>query len=355
MTIIRIRQLKSGVEDYLESGSKQGRKQHRDELDKRVAIYGDLTVFKKANQYVQRNKDWENSYWHITMSLPFKYHLVPQDVLRGMVMEILRFYFTGYDKKQLAAYAEIHYPKIQTNEKGDQRLPHVHLVVSKLDLWSTNQVKGLLYKEEAAKAFQFWIDSNHRFDSHQNSSLTKSSALQIMHKQQQFHLKYNQHEKNAFEPNKAVISDGLKIDENDKKTKRYLNELHDEFLLYQKKQQKMRSENKHYLATQSLKMGLNNSLEYLEYLEEILRCINNVDIEDVISAAAEEFSLNPLWFSIVEVGDEGDRLAIDVRSGKTFNAFAIAYEHLNMSVNESVGWLNGVFLMCKDRYYLTNK
>jgi len=337
MTIIRIKQLKSGVEDYLESGSKKGRKQHRDELDKRSAIYGNLTVFKQANQYVLRKKDWKNSYWHITMSLPFKYHLAPQGVLREMVVEILDFYFTGYDKKQLAAYAEIHYPKIQTNEKGDQRLPHVHLVVSKLDLWSAKQVRGLLYKEEAAEAFQFWIDDNHRFDSHQNSSLTESSVLKIMHKHQQFHLKHKKDDKHKFKPNKSVISKGLKIDESDKQNQRYLNELHDEFLWYQKKQQKIRQENKNYSAIQSLKMRLNNAVACVDSIEEIEQCTKGIDVEDVIEAAAKEFMLNPRWFCIVDI--EGKKLALDSRSGQTFNAFGIVHEHLNKDIIDTIKWL----------------
>jgi len=294
MTIIRIKQLKSGVEDYLANGRKNGREKHREQLDRRVAIYGSLTAFKHANQYVQRKKKWKNNYWHITMSLPFKYHLAPEGVLREMVMEVLSFYFTGYDKKQLAAYAEIHYPKVQKNEKGEQRLPHVHLVVSKLDLWSANQVRGLLYKEEAAEAFQFWLDDNHRFDSHQSSTLTANSALNVMHKHQRLHLQHNPQANNDYQPNKAVISNGLFIDESDDKNKQFLNELHDEFLLYQKKQKKIRQKNRLFLATQSLKNRLNTVVACKKSLEEIEQCINSIDVEETIQFAANNFgSVSP--------------------------------------------------------------
>jgi len=343
MTIIRIRQLKSGIEDYLENGSKKGRKQHRDELDKRVAIYGDLTVFKQANQYIKRKKDWKNNYWHFTLSLAFKYHLAPQGVLREMVMEILEFYFTGYDKKQLVAYAEIHYPKIQTNEKGMQRLPHVHLVVSKLDLWSSNQVRGLLYKEEVAKAFQLWIDDNHRFDSYSESSedsLSIDEAEQIMVKHQQFHLKYNKHEKNEFEPDKAIISKSLNVDKEGENTQKKLNALHSDFLLYQKKQQKIRRANKLYLATQSLKMRLKNAVACVDSIAEIEQCINSSDVEETIKFAEKEFKLNPAFFFIVEKGSK--KLAKDIRTGQTFNSFGIVHEHLNQDIRETIKVLKRV-------------
>jgi len=109
--------------------------------------------------------------------------------------------------------------------------------------------------------------------------------------------------------------------------------------LYQKKQQKIREENKYYLATQSLKRRLDTAISCVSSIEEIEHCINSVDIEDVISVAAEEFMLNPKFFSIVTVS--GKKLALDARTGQTFNSLGIAHEHLNMSVKESIIWLHG--------------
>jgi len=215
----------------------------------------------------------------------------------------------------------------------------VHLIVSKLDLWSANQVRGVLYKEEVAEAFQFWLDDSHRFDSHKNSSLTEKSALDIIHKHQKFHFQYNLQGNNDYQPNKAIISNRLSINETDKKNNQYLKEMHDEFLIYQKKQKKIRLKNKLFLATQSLKNRLNKAVACNESLEEIQRCINNIDVEEAIQFAANNFGLDAKYFEIVE--NKGKRVALDARSGQTFNSFGIAHEHLNLTISESIRWLHG--------------
>jgi len=124
-----------------------------------------------------------------------------------------------------------------------------------------------------------------------------------------------------------------------KKNNQYLKEMHDEFLLYQKKTKKIRHKNKLFLATQSLKNRLNKVVACVKSIDEIERCINSIDVKETIEAAANNFGLDAAYFKIVR--SNGTRLALDTRSGQTFNSFGIAHEHLNLTISESIRWLQG--------------
>jgi len=89
----------------------------------------------------------------------------------------------------------------------------------------------------------------------------------------------------------------------------------------------------------SLKNRLNKAVACKESLEEIQQCINNIDVEEAIQFAANNFGLDAKYFEIVE--NKGKRVALDARSGQTFNSFGIAHEHLNLTISESIRWLQG--------------
>jgi len=362
MTIIRISQHKKGVESYLERGVKKGRAEHRDELDIRVPIFGNLAVFQNTNDYVQANKNWQHNYWHITISIPWKYHQISTREFTEMTQEVLGFYFHLYDKKQLAAYAEIHYTKKQTSIdkitlKTVQRLPHVHLIVSKQDLWSDNQLRILPYKKQVAQAFQFWLDEKHNFESHykqpkqctidedkavMDEILTVEHARSIIEAYKNWHREFNQ-------PNVAKQSYKLSAFLNNPSWKlyRYANDSLKRKLL--KSAQQMRQNqlfeqrqcSKHlgskYSALQVLKQRLINEAVLSDHKNLILATNKQVEVYKLLKQATQEFALERACFTVIF--DKRPQRIIDKRTGASFNAITFAQVHLHMSVFEALKWL----------------
>jgi len=159
MSIIRITQASEGIEHYFETGQKLGREQSRDELDQRVHLSGSIDAFRVANQYCLNHKKWDNNYWHITNGFTIDDQEIEDETLRHITDDMLAYYYPDYDKDDLVHAAEAHRPKIQSlvdKMTGEvrQRLLHLHLAVSKLDIATGNQVRMQPFSYAADKAFQ---------------------------------------------------------------------------------------------------------------------------------------------------------------------------------------------------------
>jgi len=363
MTIIRISQHKRGVESYLEHGVKKGRVEHRDELDIRVPIFGNLAVFQNTNDYVQSNKNWQHNYWHITISIPWKYHQISTKEFTNMTQEVLGFYFHLYDKRQLAAYAEIHFPKKQTSIdpitlKTVQRLPHVHLIVSKQDLWSDNQLRILPYKKQVAQAFQVWLDDKHGFESHYKQFrqcaadeskavmnyeiLTVEQAISIIDTYKNWHRQYNQPEgaKQAYKPSAFLNNPCWKsYRDANKGLKRKLSKS-----VQQMKQNQLFEEglcNTHlsseYSVLQVLKQRLVNEVVLSEHENLIITTNKQVEMYKLLKQATQQFALERACFTVIL--DKKPQQVIDKRTGESFNAITFVQVHLHMSVFEALKWL----------------
>ena len=359
MTIIRISQYKSGVEEYLEHGRKKGRALHRDQLDQRVPILGSFHEFKFTNQYVQKKKKWVDNYWHITISLPFKYHNIPQGVHREITNEVLDFYFHLYDRKQLSAYAEIHYPKQQTiidSKTGEskQRLPHVHLVVSKLDLWTGTQLRILPYKLEVARAFQIWLDDNHRFESHYFNKKddyadeqlpTAAEAELIVDNYKLWHRQYNQPNmsKQLYAPKQVLKkSKWLTYVDGDKKSKKQ-DEVDYSKQAFQNWQQVMNQEftqQTDYSSVQAIKQRLIDMQLIIDNKLLIEKINKQLELKNILSEAAREFALDRESFEIVEFNKRP--LVQDQRTGLTYSPVGLAHDYLHMNINQSLKWLQNI-------------
>ena len=57
---------KSGLPEYLVSGRKVGSEYSRDEKDHRLFIDGSIEALSDSIEWVQKNKNWKNSYYHST-------------------------------------------------------------------------------------------------------------------------------------------------------------------------------------------------------------------------------------------------------------------------------------------------
>lgn len=164
--LIRITKNVDGIEHYLETGKKAGRDKSRDELDRRVHLKGDIHAFSEAVKYTQKNKNWKDNYFHLTASFSAENNDIDNETLRKITDDFLEYYFCDYDKHDLIVACEAHRPIIQSDKDKttgelNQRLLHLHLAVSMLDVTTNNQVRMIPFKFEADKAFQSWMSDKY--------------------------------------------------------------------------------------------------------------------------------------------------------------------------------------------------
>ena len=157
--LIRITRSAEGIEEYLETGHKKGRELSRDSLDRRVHLSGDINTFSHAVEYTQKYKKWQNHYYHLTASFAYENNDVEDDTLREIAQDMLHYYFCDYNSNSIVFACEAHRPLIQseinkTTGEVNQRLLHMHLAVSMLDVTTGNQLRMIRYKHEADQSFQ---------------------------------------------------------------------------------------------------------------------------------------------------------------------------------------------------------
>jgi hypothetical protein len=189
--LIRISQHSAGIEHYFETGIKRGRDYSRDELDKRVHLTGSLAAFSSAVAYTTQNKkNWTSHYWHLTASFTFEDNDVNDETLRAITHDLLAYYYRSYQPDTLIVAAEAHRPKMQseinqTTKALAQRLVHIHVAVSKLDLVTDNQIRMLPFNLDADKAFQSYLAAKHHLtdpaDCKRTNTITKATLISRRH------------------------------------------------------------------------------------------------------------------------------------------------------------------------------
>jgi len=134
MAVITIGGGRGGFAEYMENGRKQGRDFHRNTLDDRVWLHGDLQVFESVVNGMERKGE---KYLHGTIS--FAEDSISEDTLRGVFNDIKEFFGAGCADDEMMFYAEAHLPKIKSyvsKEAGEvvQRKPHIHFAIPKINL-----------------------------------------------------------------------------------------------------------------------------------------------------------------------------------------------------------------------------
>mgnify|MGYP006353567047 CR=1 FL=1 len=66
--ITRVNRAKEGFADYLISGARKDSIYTRDQKDKTITLYGNLQTFKQTEKYLNKYKNYESNYIHITLS-----------------------------------------------------------------------------------------------------------------------------------------------------------------------------------------------------------------------------------------------------------------------------------------------
>lgn len=188
--IIEIGGGEGGFKEYLETGRKHGRELHRDRLDQRIPLFGDLNVFEIATSSY---KTKGNRYDHVTLS--FSEHHVSDAILQIAVDEFREHVFAAWPESQrhrIALYAEAHRPRILSyvnSESGEEveRLIHIHIGIGKRDLQTGKFVEllGHLGPEsdnlKFIDAFQESFNTRHGFASPKdNPKITPSNAIDTL-------------------------------------------------------------------------------------------------------------------------------------------------------------------------------
>jgi len=134
--IARITRGQSGLAKYILDGRRKDSEYSRDEKDHVLPLYGDLDIFEKTEKFLNENKDYQDNYLHITLSLN-KEDLErlnatddKESIYRDMVETYIKHHTSGYDlDNEVIAYAEAHIPKIK-EEHDKERLEHIHIAIA---------------------------------------------------------------------------------------------------------------------------------------------------------------------------------------------------------------------------------
>lgn len=162
--LIRISGGTEGIKAYLENGHKQGREFHRDQLDERVILAGDLEF---TDDLINQSEIDGERYLHITLA--FKEDVLTRASMEGIVRDFEKFAFAAYAKDEYTFYAEAHLPKIKSyvSEKTGEtieRKPHIHFVIPKTNLLSGGSLNpfGMVeYNERFIDAFQEHVNNKY--------------------------------------------------------------------------------------------------------------------------------------------------------------------------------------------------
>lgn len=149
--IARISRAKEGFADYLITGTRKDSIYTRDQKDKVIPLYGNLQTFKQTEKYLNKYKNYESNYIHITLSFSKedmdKLNEIEDvekrdELFKELVLIYLKHHTSGYSlENEVIAYSEAHMPKIQKNEKNRQRFPHIHIAIAKYNPLDDTQLR----------------------------------------------------------------------------------------------------------------------------------------------------------------------------------------------------------------------
>lgn len=188
--IIEVGGGKGGFKEYLETGQKKGRDLHRDQLDQRIPLLGNLDVFEIATS---AHEGAGRQYDHITLA--FSERHVSDEMCQVLSYEFLDHALAAWpesERHRIAIYAEAHRPKILSytnSETGEpvERLIHIHFGIGRHDLQTGEAIEPLGYLGPQADnlkyldAFQESFNARHGFSSPKdNPKITPENAVDTL-------------------------------------------------------------------------------------------------------------------------------------------------------------------------------
>lgn len=153
--ITRVNRAKEGFADYLISGARKDSIYTRDQKDRTITLYGNLETFKQTEKYLNKFKNYESNYIHITLSFSQedmnKLNEIDDEqkrdeLFKELALIYIKHHTSGYNlENEVIAYAEAHLPKIQLNEKNKQRFPHIHIAIAKYNPLDDTQLRTTFF------------------------------------------------------------------------------------------------------------------------------------------------------------------------------------------------------------------
>ena len=147
----------------------------RDEKDHRLFIDGSEEALKDSIDWVLKNKNWKNSYYHCTIAFihdEWEQLSKEEGKLQEVVQEYIRLNFPNHSLNEMIYHAEAHVPKIfyeaAEPQRGGahakysetelvERHPHIHLGISLQNALYSGQVSagGITGRALRAKSIEF--------------------------------------------------------------------------------------------------------------------------------------------------------------------------------------------------------
>lgn len=149
--IAKISRAKEGFVDYLITGARKDSIYTREQKDKVIPLYGNLQTFKQTEKYLNKYKNYESNYIHITLSFSqedmdklneIEDEQKRDELFKELVLIYIKHHTSGYSlENEVVAYSEAHMPKIQLNEKNRQRFSHIHIAIAKYNPLDDTQLR----------------------------------------------------------------------------------------------------------------------------------------------------------------------------------------------------------------------
>ena len=86
----------AGISDYLQNGKKQGRELHRDEIDQRIVLEGDLSI---CERIIDSRETDSTTNDHITLSIKEKN--ISPETMRAIVADFKKFIGSAYTEDEI--------------------------------------------------------------------------------------------------------------------------------------------------------------------------------------------------------------------------------------------------------------
>lgn len=185
---------KGGLKNYLENGQKKGRELHRNQLDERIPLIGDLDIFELVtSSHIHTHEVNGQLYYHITLSWDENH--VSNEMLQKAANEFLDHVLAAWplsERDRIAVYAEAHRPrtlayKNSLNGKEVKRYTHLHFAIGSHDLKTGEFIEplGFLGNESGnlkyIDAWQESFNSRHGFNSPKdNPKITPENAIDVL-------------------------------------------------------------------------------------------------------------------------------------------------------------------------------
>jgi hypothetical protein len=203
----------AGAQEYLETGTKQGREFTRDELDERVILDGNLDLTRTVYESIQ-DKGQDR---YLTFTMSFREDVVPTETLHAVTAEFKQFIMYAYKSEEFNFYAEAHLPKIKQvkdNKTGEmiERKPHIHVIIPRINLLSGNEANPVdvyLNHEKHFEAFQEYINQKYNLASprdHVRVDINDAASVLSRYKGDDFYGKNREFKQNLV---KEIVERGV--------------------------------------------------------------------------------------------------------------------------------------------------